>query len=330
MRGLGFKVALLILSSCLALGALEVGLRVVGFHYSLAPERVEFGWPDPVTLEEMYEHDPDLFWVPKGYHAELSRLAGEPLDIAFLGDSCTQFGSYAKQVLRLYQERHPEKLLRGAKLGVGGWTSYQGMRQLERDVVPLAPKIVTLYFGWNDHWEGFGVADREIVALQRSPLSALGLTRVGELILRARLGSRILLGGGRPPRVAPEDFAHNLARMVALAREAGATPVLLTAPTSHQLGDEPPQIQQRWLSDLSRLVPLHEQYVEIVRRVARQEPGAQLCDLAARFRALPPDQVQTQLFKADGIHLQPAGDATLARMLFNCLVKEKSLDGSSL
>jgi hypothetical protein len=45
---------------------------------------------------------------------------------------------------------------------VGGYTTYQGLRQLERDVATLHPVIATFYYGWNDHWIGFGIEDRDV------------------------------------------------------------------------------------------------------------------------------------------------------------------------
>ena len=36
--------------------------------------------------------------------------------------------------------------------GIPGYTSYQGRRFFESDLVRLKPDIVTLMFSWNDHW----------------------------------------------------------------------------------------------------------------------------------------------------------------------------------
>ena len=114
----------------------------------------------------------------------------------------------------------------------------------------------------------------------------------------------------------PEVFRRNLAEMVRLARGAGVVPVLVTAPSDHRAGAEPAQLSPRWIEDLSRLVPLHRRYVEIVREVATRE-GAVLCDLAARFESLPGD-ARDRSFAVDGIHLTLAGDRRAAAWLRDC------------
>ena len=61
---LGPKLALLAAGSLLALALVEGSLRAIGFSFRFVPERVEFGYPDPVVLEDRFVADPDLFWVP--------------------------------------------------------------------------------------------------------------------------------------------------------------------------------------------------------------------------------------------------------------------------
>jgi lysophospholipase L1-like esterase len=109
------------------------------------------------------------------------------------------------------------------------------------------------------------------------------------------------------------------------ARTQGIIPVLLTAPTSHERGAEPAFLAPRWITKLGDLVPLHEQYVEIVRAVARAHRVA-LCDLAARFNAPRQEAVRNDLFQADGIHLTPEGDRLIARCLFDCFEENGLFD----
>ena len=69
-------------------------------------------------------------------------------------------------------------------------------------------------------------------------------------------------------------------------------------------------------SDLKELIPLHRQYVEIVRAVAEEE-GVLLCDLAAAFDAMRPDERRNH-FRRDGIHLRQWGDEKIAALLVEC------------
>lgn len=324
MRRIALSLGVLSVSLAAALLLAEALLRAVGFSFGLAPERVEFGWPDPVTIESLYLGDPDLFWVSKTYYGDLQRLGAERPRILFLGDSCTEFGRYPRLFLERMRVADPHAEIRGDKLGVGGWSSYQGLQQLKRDVLPLRPRIVTFYFGWNDHWIGFGVEDVDVHWLRTPAFPALARSRVAQLLLKARLAWRARSDGDRPVRVSPEDFRANLGEMARLARANGIVPVFLTAPTSHERGREPAHLTYRWLRRLGDLVPLHQSYVAIVREVARDE-GAVLCDLAAHFEGLPADDVRERYFRRDGIHPTRAGDAKIAEFLQQCFDREPEL-----
>ena len=71
------------------------------------------------------------------------------------------------------------------------------------------------------------------------------------------------------------------------------------------------------MRDLEDVVPLHRQYVAIVREVARTE-NVILGDLAAEFAKLPEEVLRTRYFRSDGIHLTREGDQKAAGLLFQC------------
>jgi hypothetical protein len=121
----------------------------------------------------------------------------------------------------------------------------------------------------------------------------------------------------KPERVSTKDFRKNLINMVNVARENDIIPVLLTAPTSHEKGNEPQHLQERWLRDINDLVPLHQEYISILKDVARSE-SVILCDLDAVFKKLPRDFVLNKCFYSDGVHPRPEGDYIIAETLFNC------------
>jgi len=300
----------------------EATLRLVGFSYVLYPRDIEFGRPDPVMLETGFLEDPDLFWVRRGYHATLERLRRERPALIFLGDSCTHLGRYDVELARLVAERRNATLSYG-NLAVAGWSSYQGRRQLERDVLPLAPRVVTLYFGWNDHWIGFGIEDKNVALVKKVFSSGWSRSRIVQLATQAT----VAMGARRtayPNRVSLDDFRDNLRSMVRRARSKDVRPVLITAASAHVEGEEPEELAQRWLRDLSELVPLHQRYVAAVREVAAGEE-ADLCDAAESFSALPRDELRP-LFKDDGIHLTPAGDRRLAEVLYECFEEKEILE----
>lgn len=320
----GWANALVLMVTVLVLvGVVELGLRLTGYSFRLYPETIEFGAPDPVMMETGFIEDPDVFWRTPDYDSKLEAYRAEPPRILFMGDSVTDLGHY-DEALAARVEARTGRTLRHGNLGVAGWSSYQGRAQLERDVVPLAPRVVTILFGWNDHWIGFGVEDEAVAAIKRGATGgAWQSLRVVQLVTQARLaveGQR----GAYPNRVPIDDFRANLEAMVDVARQAGIAPMLVTAASNHQAGQEPEYLEARWLRDLGDLVPMHRRYVEAVRSVA-ESTGAALCDAASAFEALP-EAERDRLITADGIHFSDAGDQWLASVLDACLVESGLLD----
>jgi lysophospholipase L1-like esterase len=317
------NLALLLVALALALAASELGLRIAGYRFEPTLENVEFGWPNREVREKAYSPDPDLFWVQHDYAERLERLRYTRPDLLFLGDSCTEWGRWPRLFAHALQQAHPERTLLTGTLGTAGWSSFQGLAQLTRDALPLHPRAVTFWFGWNDHWRGMGVDDAGVHAISRPLFPALRKLRLDQLVLEARLAWQIRMHGPAPQRVPPDAFRANLAQMVRATRAAGGVPVLLTAPSNHREGHEPSHLSPRWIEDLSQLVPIHRRYVEIVREVAAQE-RAPLCDLTARFDALEAEGA-TGLFSLDGIHLTLAGDRQAARLLLECFAADAEL-----
>jgi lysophospholipase L1-like esterase len=300
----------------------ELALRAVGFSFHLRPEEIQLGWPRALTsLGGEYRADPDLLWVHADYDRTLARARTERPVFAFLGDSCTDYGHYPDLLLRDLAKSRPGVRWTGVNLGTAGWSSFQGLRQLRRDVLSLNPRIVTIYFGWNDHWIGFGLPDKEIAALLRRTGQRSQRLRLVQLSEKAWIGLRRTDGNRRVPL---PDFQENLREMVRLARSRGIEPVLVTAPTSHRPGREPRYLQGVWIRRLEEVVPLHQKYVEAVRTVAREE-RATLCDLAADFGALGGVRRDAAFLK-DGIHFNKDGARRAARFLDICLEKAGLLD----
>ena len=325
MRQLALKICLLALSLLAALVLGEGVLRAGGFAFQIAPEAVEFGWPDPVVLKEHYTGDPDVFWVLKDYDLRLHRHAPESPDIVFMGDSCTEFSDFPQLLVERLNADHPEREIAGLKMAVGGWSSFQGLQQMKRDIVSVGPRVVTVYYGWNDHWIGYGVEDKQVHRLTRWPRGRFRELRLAQLLFKSRLALLARRSADPPKRVSASDFLGNLRQIVALAREHGIVPVLLTAPTSHQSGAEPAKLGERWLRDRRELVPLHQRYVTMVREIAKSE-RASLCDLAAKFEEVPRDQ-RGAYFWDDGIHLSREGSRKVSELLYECFREAEELRG---
>ncbi len=321
-----------LVSTVVALLFVEIALRLIGFEFALYPTEVQFGWPDPVTLKHLYQVDSQLLWVPKDYAPKIAAWENKHPTIVFMGDSCTQFGKYDEFLASMIAERHPHCNFTFVNVGVGGWSSYQGLQQLKRDILPMRPRIVSIYYGWNDHWSSFGIEDKDIGTFDLDHswlLLTLSKARVAQVINKAILTFRyptVTKNQRRPERVSLPDFTSNLLQMVQMARDAGVTPILLTAPSSHKRGNEPPYLAQRWLNDLQELVPLHESYVQAIRDIASRE-HVPLIDLYAKFSQLSTRVVEPgQFFQYGGIHLTDEGNLEIARIIYEYFVRTNLLD----
>ncbi|HEX4965410.1 MAG TPA: GDSL-type esterase/lipase family protein [Thermoanaerobaculia bacterium] len=314
----------LLAGASLLLGLLvsELALRIAGFSYHLRPEKVELGWPPSLAaLGNEYRADSDLLWTRVEYQETLAHARVERPVFAFLGDSCTEYGGYPEGMLADLAARRPDARWTGVNLGTAGWSTYQGLRQLRRDVLPLRPRVITIYFGWNDHWIGFGLPDDEVAKLLHRTGSGWQDVRLVQLAEKADVATHRSANNRRVPL---PEFRQNLDAMVRLAKSHGIEPVLLTAPSSHVAGREPQELRGRWLSRLEELVPLHQSYVAAVRDVARED-GAALCDLARDFETLPGEQRRRSFLK-DGIHFTRRGAKRAADFLADCLSSSGVLD----
>jgi lysophospholipase L1-like esterase len=323
VRPFAVNAAVTLISTSAALFLVEFALRLVGFSYPLFPEKIQFGAPNPAKIESAYLQDEDVFWVPKDYFDRLKEIG--KTDIVYMGDSCTHNGTFPQELSKIVEARFPGKGISYASLGVTGWSSFQGLQQLKRDVLPLKPKCIFVYFGWNDHWIGFGIEDKYVGQINKSLLYTFRNVRLVQLVQKAGviLSKR---GDSLPKRVSPEDFGANLRSICRVAKANGIIPMLLTAPSAHEPGREPASLTMRWIENLDDLVPMHQQYVDIVRKIAAEE-GAVLCDLAKEFEALPRAAVIHDYFRPDGIHFYSDGDKVIAESLFRCMEKDGVLAG---
>jgi lysophospholipase L1-like esterase len=319
-----FKLLLFALLPTLVIfGALEITLRVAGFQYSETPLEVRRFTEDPqgvVDRElawqnrdgvERFKKDAHQLWVPSTSPLERHELeaAAGVFRVATLGDSCTaycvstrdSFPKLAEHFLNARSDR-PVEVLNAA---VASYSSFQGLQRLKHAVLPYRPDLITVFFGWNDHWIT-GTPDREIVLRSEwetrlvNALDHLRLYQAGGwLLARAGRGKAV---PGQPaesvPRVDLESYDENLREFAATAHAAGIQVLFMTAPQDLRDWDNPD------LQPLStrELVALHTRYNDIVRAVAA-ETGMGLLDLEAIFEQQKP----RRLIAKDGIHFNPAG-----------------------
>jgi lysophospholipase L1-like esterase len=315
------KLTLIFFGLCLALILSEVTLRALGFRFQLFPERIEFGYPDPKAFQDVFIPDPDLLYVENTYPAHLEALKKAAPKLIFLGDSCTATGTYPEKLTELIHAQMSDfSTSNAAKVGTAGWSSYSGIQQFKRDIIPLQPRIATFYFGWNDHWIGFGLSDAESVLISQFRIFGWQEhSRLVQLFLKV-YASLSRSDDGVIRRVPLSSYHQNLVDFVQTARKHNIVPVLLTAPSSHTRGKEPRYLLERHIKTLEELIPMHAAYNDAVRTVAR-ELSAPLCDLALEFSTFSRAELTDRYFTRDGIHLQDAGNAKISELLFKCFVQ---------
>lgn len=239
------------------------------------------------------------------------------LRVICLGDSTTAQGlpGYSQYLHELLQADPPTgRPWEAFNMGVHGYSVRQGLILFRRQARELKPDIVTVYFGWNEHWYE-AQSDDLLLAVRVQPM-------LGRIFDRLR-AKRIFMAlhwlinplqrqsrgaDDRVLRVPPGRYAQLLKQLVAEIRAAGAVPVIITAPRGKLSEHEVGQQRARSVADAERL---HDQYVEITRQVARQT-GAPLFDLAGIFSG--PECAR--YFAADGIHFdQYAAEGLISQIL---------------
>ncbi len=305
--------AMLCVSILAALALAEVVLRARHFEFLSVP-KMQFGWPEPELIQHSFQTDPDLLWVTRDYQTKLARARTEHARVIFMGDSCIEFSSYPHLTLARLGRSDPTLTI-GEKLGVPGWSSEQGRAQIARDVVPIHPRVITIEFGWNDHWDALGPPDDQT---HPGPIVrwASEHLRVYQAYRRARLGLGRMGQPDGARRVSLARYRDNLRSMADEGKRIGARVVFITAPTDHESGHEPSYLKARHLQDLSRLVPLHQSYVQATRDVAALS-GASLCDAASAMASL--GRASRRYFRGDGIHFNDAGDEYMGNLVAGCI-----------
>lgn len=234
-----------------------------------------------------------------------------------MGDSVTAQGlpGYSEYLDGMLKADPPTgRFWEAFNMAVHGYSVYQGLILFRRQVRSLDPDIVTIYFGWNDHWLN-NQTDEMAMAVRVSPL-------VGKIFDRLRtkrifmalhalinpVGRRARGVDGRVYRVPPQRYEALLKQLVAEIRAAGAVPVIITAP-SRPLPES--EVGKERIVSREQGNRVHQEYVELTRKVAGTA-RVPLLDLAAIFKGPECDR----FFARDGIHFdQYAAEGIINRML---------------
>lgn len=292
-----------------------------------------------INFPEIYEKDPHLFWRFRhdfdtkstlyselSYHINSIGLRGSDVTpektgyrVLALGNSCT-FGWGIEDDLTLTKQL--EKILaRDANRtdievingGIPGYSSYQGKLLFANELISLKPDMVLIMYAWNDHWP----AGRDISDSQQQPPSTIVLklqNTLSRLKLYQLVRKVILSTTERQKRIPIDDLTHerrvprkefidNLAAIIQLARDNGASPVLLVPP----IASFDPVSLKKW----HQLIFLHGLYETDIRRTS-ERLDIPLVDLQVKF------DMHNDLFdepSSDPIHFNEKGHRLAAESI---------------
>lgn len=265
----------------------------------------------PSLAWQLLRYDPVTFWSGRP-HARLpgtdERLTGRGLRapdfadaktpgttrIVCMGDSSTfgfsHYGSgllgfhptYA-EILAAILNADGRRRVEVINAGVLGYTTLNGLRQLDHVVRPWRPDVVTIRYGVNDYLRYFPVyrLAREPRAapvrwLQRILLEQQSfqlLVRLRDLRFVRRPEETVMAAGAFPrgPQIPPAEFEYNLRCLVERARAIGSRVVLLTAPLAPPGSTTPTDealMRAAGYAGYEELAAQHARYADIVRSVA--------------------------------------------------------------
>ncbi len=263
-----------------------------------------------INFPEIYEKDPDLFWRFRrdfdtrstlyselNYHINSIGLRGNDVSpekagyrILALGNSCT-FGwgienhlTWTKQLESILNGGAARTDIEVINGGIPGYTSYQGRLLFANELISLKPDLVLIMYAWNDHWP----AGRDISDSQQQSPSTVVLrlqNTFSKLKLYQLLRKVVLSTTERQRRIPIDDLTHerrvprqefidNLGAIIQLARDSGATPVLLVPP----IASSDSVSREKW----QQLIFLHGLYETDIRRTS-ERLEAPLVDLQVKF-----------------------------------------------
>jgi lysophospholipase L1-like esterase len=365
-RSLAKRLVFASIPLLILLTALELGVRVL---------RLDQDCPNSFSEDKIWACDPILNFKLRpdlivaynplnraGFRSrEFTRKPPGVFRVLSLGDSCT-FGISATEVMPRYiLEPYPQRLerlvaeriapgrLEVLNAGVPGYNSFQGVMLLRSKLRGLEPDLITVRFGWNDH---FMSAESPGAYGYREPDNALALG-VQDLLLRTSLYGffrrlnfelQALRARANPPpalRLPTEwiphlplaAYRHNLRRIVALGRAQGAEVWLLTSPHAFVIASNRDK-QDAFPRDMlvynavpsfDRLIEIHDSYNQATREVGI-ELRAPVIDMDAVYRTHADEPLFLQ---TDVTHPTNQGHALEAETLYARLLAERLVEPRS-
>ena len=168
------------------------------------------------------------------------------------------------------RKANPNRHIEVFPMAVPGYTSYQGLAWLRRDIELLQPDMVMASFGWNDVSMS-DLPDRDTINTRWFPVAGRWLIDHSQAFAYATRWYRSR--GGPPqsahtpvPRVSETEYVENFKSIVNLARDHGASVIVIGAPYRDSKTNPPEaQLMTRYRTALkSAMQQSQTPYLEIL------------------------------------------------------------------
>jgi lysophospholipase L1-like esterase len=331
------------------IGALECGLRVVGFDPAPGQESFRFlgmeSFLEDDSGSSLFVRDRVLFWrlragaaLPEGlaqretvnedgFRGPALRAERRPgvARIAMLGDSSTVGvrvpweAVYVSRLQRGLSERGVTSEVLDA--GCHAYSTYQGLRLLETRVLPLKPDVVTLYFGaWNDLVPAIGAEDaekgRRLASYDWAKEARSAASRLRLYALFVSLRDRLAAASSPSAEVVRDQYLVGFG--TAEPPDGRRVPLATFRENLHAMvararvaGAHPILLTPPFPAKSQALYPIALAYRAAVARVAA-EANVTLVDAAAQFDRRAE---QGEALFVDFVHPSAEGHALLAELL---------------
>jgi lysophospholipase L1-like esterase len=164
---------------------------------------------------------------------------------------------------------NPNRRIEVFPMAVPGYTTHQGLAWLRRDIEVLQPDMVIVSFGWNDV-SASDIPDRESINTRWVSLANRWLIDRSQAFAHAtrwfhsRNGPPLVVTNPAP-RVSETEYVNNFTAIVNLARNHGASVIVIGAPYRDSTTNPPEaQLMTRYRGALKSAIQSQSPYLEIL------------------------------------------------------------------
>lgn len=317
------KKLLILISGFLVIFIIEVFARRIYPYVKLRHAHIEpgIGGKDVLEYTSLYIKDKELFWRLdpnlkwinsfgcRGKEINIHKKKGV-IRIVCLGDSVT-FGNittYPDILSKLLKIKFAKKKFEVINAGVPGYSSYQGLKWLQKDIIKLKPDILIVYYGLNDAGPAF-TKDREqktppsfIVSLINLLNKTYSFKLLMKLIYYFKYNSQAEYNY-TTQRVPPDEYRNNLIKMKKIMEKIGGKALFIANPTYYNP-------KNGYVFTRSEYFPPQEvDYIDLYSLFKEKEKEA--------YKLFYPDTTPYYF------HLSPQGQELLAYEILKFIIKKK-------